>query len=84
MPTLKPSIYLRKRGTDHPFWEFARLRNEVPFSLRQLADADRVPTNREWTLLMFSYLRNYFDDEDMPIEVVDYDGQPVSPLSLAA
>jgi hypothetical protein len=43
-PTLKPSIYLRKREADHPFWEFARFRGDGP----PPGLPESCPAHRSW------------------------------------
>jgi hypothetical protein len=74
-----PMIYLQMRAADHPFWLFAENRPElVPFGVSQLADGNRSPTNAQYARHVLAFLRRYYDDDEMPVEVVDYDGRPVA------
>jgi hypothetical protein len=73
-------IYLRNRDREHPYWHFAEeFPKRVRVALSQLANGGKPwLTNLEYARMVWDELRADYPADDMPIDVVDLDGQPVA------
>ena len=84
-------VHLRKRWAEQAFWDYAKLPDvRVPVPLQFLVAKDRVLVSEESARRVLDYFRSlgFRDDETpnlrTPVEVVDFDGNPVGLSPLAA
>jgi hypothetical protein len=87
---LPVTVYLRKRWAEQAFWEYvASTENPVPTPLRFLVTEDRVLVGADTAHRVLDYFHGLgFRDYVLghvrtPVEVVDYDGNPVPLAQLA-
>jgi hypothetical protein len=59
---------LIKLDADQAFWDYARLRGDVPWELKQLVETDRIVTNPERVEEVLRYLHDDLGmrDDDTP------------------